>query len=364
MTKVKEFPFDVCAIDSFKLHIPISAVTIISPELNETRINLEIGNDTGVVHSEKEIKTRSKEIEFNGYSIKACIVTRHNVNTMRDSTHLELYLHTKILEHDYFNGFTMQSIEQVYNKLMENKSFHVDFDLFLLSRVSDVDFKKDIQVDKEAFLDFTKYMKSISKERKIRDKGAYKYANGNIEWNNRKTSTIANPFIKLYYKTEEAKERKGEFFETYFDVNKLPCIVRAEGTISRSPEIKKFFNIDSSNLVAILNLTSEQINTFICHSIRAAVKEPNKVKIERNSEGLTTIDQLIYINLSLCLKTLNMTFDSAKEMILETFPDKSKKYYVKKRLTEVYDVYFKNDKQVKLNTSREDILKKFGFPYN
>jgi hypothetical protein len=364
MTKVEIFPFDVCAIDSFKLHIPIGAVTIINPELNETRTNLEIGNDTGVVHSEKIIKTRSKEIEFEGYSIKACIVTRHNVNTRKESQFLELYLHTKILEKDYFKGFTMSSIERVYNKLISTKNFHVDFEIFLLSRVSDVDFKKDIQVEKESFLDFTKYMKSISKDRKVRDKGAYKYTNGNIEWNKRETSTIANPFLKLYYKTDEAKERKSEFFETYFDINNLPSVVRGEATIKRSTEIKKFFNLSSANLIDILKLTSEQINSFIYHSIQSAVKQPPKVKIERKIEGLNTTDQLLYINLSLCLKSLDMTFDAAKDLVLENIPDKSRRSYVKKRMLEIYDVYFKNDTQVKLNTSREDILKKFGFPYN
>jgi hypothetical protein len=111
-------------------------------------------------------------------------------------------------------------------------------------------------------------------------------------------------------------------------------------------------------------LTSEQINSFIYHSIQSAVKQPPKVKIERKIEGLNTTDQLLYINLSLCLKSLDMTFDATKDLVLENIPDKSRRSYVKKRMLEIYDVYFKNDTQVKLNTSREDILKKFGFPYN
>lgn len=370
MTKIIKFPFGVCSIDSLKLHIPISLVKDISPELNETRTNYEVGNETGVVHSEKILKTRSKKIDFGVYHVKACIVTRHNVHTRNENTYLELYLNTKILEKDYFKGLTKHNIRDVWNKLMRTKHFYCDFDIFMLSRVSDVDFKKDIEVPKEDFVDFTKYMRSISKERKVRDKGVFRYANGNIEWNKRETSTIANPFLKLYYKNEEAIERNEEvsgFFNEYFDMRELPSIVRGEATIKRSTEIKKFFNLESSNLCDVLNLTSEQIGNFIVHSINASILKP-KVKIDKQNDkqikGKSTIEHLAFITLNLCLKNLDMTPEKAIELISENVPNKDKRYYLKKLVQKIYEENFQNDEQVKFNITRETILAKFGFTHN
>ena len=150
MTKIELF-----SIDSLKLRIPFHEVTIIDKSILDTKRKLivseaitdsnkklyhwETGELLGEILSEDKIKGLTTEIKFNSYSIKIAIISLYDFKQKQSDEFLEVYLHSKILEQNYFDGFTQQNIKSVYDKLMSAKVFFCSEDIFLNSTLNDID---------------------------------------------------------------------------------------------------------------------------------------------------------------------------------------------------------------------------------
>ena len=91
------------AIDSCKLRIKLSDVIILDTSILDKHSIIKVNDVTGELVSQQEIKSLSKEIKFNGYSIKVAITEYYDFKQKSKEVFLEVYLHSKILEQSGFS---------------------------------------------------------------------------------------------------------------------------------------------------------------------------------------------------------------------------------------------------------------------
>lgn len=363
MTKIELF-----SIDSLKLRIPFHEVTIIDKSILDTKRKLIISDVTGEILSEDKIKSLTTEIKFKSYSIKIAIISLYDFQQKQSDEFLEVYLHSKILEQNYFDGFTQQNIKSVYDKLMSAKVFFCSEDIFLTSTLNDIDIKHDFKLDNKTFKELCKELQSRASTTKKLGQGANLYENNNLTFNRRETSSYAKPHVKFYDKHLEATEKNSEFFNEYFgqseitirpdkidkkinedktserdiskhfcDTSKYSDIIihkkRVEVNCKKSSDIKKAFNLDKSNLSSILTISQNDLKQYLCYAINQNISK--LVKIEKNTNSnLSAIDIAIHIHFTNSINNQNLTFIETLQSFLPHFEDKQMKIRIKKKCNE------------------------------
>ena len=211
MTKIQEF-----SIDSLKLRIPFQEITILDKSILDTRKKLIISDATGEILSEDKIKSLSTEIKFHNYSIKVAIVNQYNLQSKEIEDVLEIYLHSKVLEGNYFDGITKNNLRLIYDKLIGAKVFMCSYETFINSSVNDIDIKYDFISDKSTFSTLCNELKSRARQSTKLGNGQAMYKNGNLTFNRRESSTLSSPFVKFYDKELESIEKNNKFFNHFF----------------------------------------------------------------------------------------------------------------------------------------------------
>ena len=186
--------------------------------------------------------------------------------------------------------------------------------------------------------------------------------NGNIEFNTRKTSTSTSPFLKLYDKELEAIERKNEFFDTYFNVNDLRNLKRIEATLKSTKEVKQSLNLETSNLVSLLNSTPGELNEVISNAVNINLKAIKEVTIKKSKvERSNNLDKMIYIHFANMLDNQNLFFEEALAITLEHFTDKQNKFRIKKKIVKIYSEEIAEIEHKKVNLKRVELLSLIGW---
>lgn len=175
------------AIDSCKLRIKLSEVIIIDASILDKHSIIKVNDVTGELVSQQQIKSLSKEIKFNGYSIKVAITQYHDFKKKLNEEFLEIYLHSKILEHNYFDGITLNNISQIYHKLMTAKVFECSEQTFITSLVNDVDIKVDFIASKVLFKQLCTELKNRSSKHTTLGQGSKLWGNSNLTFNRRES---------------------------------------------------------------------------------------------------------------------------------------------------------------------------------
>jgi hypothetical protein len=320
------------AIDSCKLRIKLSEITILDNTILDRHSIIKVNDITGELVSQQQIKGLTKEIKYNGYSIKVAITEYYDFKQKTKEEFLEVYLHSKILEQSYFDGITIKNISQIYHKLMTAKVFHCSEETFMTSLVNDIDIKVDFFASKILFQQLCKELKNRSANHTTLGQGSKLYDNSNLTFNRRESSTLAKPFVKFYDKELESIEKNQQFFKD-FPTSEIKDKKRLEVTIKKTSDIKQFFNIEKSNFESILNITQSEFQRFVGYAVKQNLN--NKVKIEKSTwENKSAIDILIHIHFSNSIDNQNLTFLETMEEFLSHFDDKQMKIRIKKRANE------------------------------
>ena len=327
--KIKE----LFAIDSLKLRIPFNFVKILDRNVLDEKTKIIINNSSGEILSEDKIKSLTTEIKFNNYNIKVAIVEQYDFQLKDTFLYLEIYLHSKILEGNYFEGITESNIELIYKKLMDAKVFYCDFETFTTSSINDIDIKYDFYSDKDTFKELCSDLKARAKQSNQLGKGIASYKNDNLTFNRRESSTLHSPFVKFYDKQIEAREKNKTFFDSYIPFELIKDKKRIESTIKKSSDIKKFFNLDASNFNTILYIPQHELNRFVSHSIQQNID--SEIKIEKSLDNSkSAIDIQIHIHFTNSIQNQNSTFLKTLNSYLTHFEDKQMKIRIKKKCIE------------------------------
>jgi hypothetical protein len=362
MTKIEQF----CSIDSLKLRLPMSEVRIIDTSILDTKTKYVISDISGEIISEDKIKSLTSEIKFNGYSIKVALISLYEFATKSTNDYLEIYLHSKILEHSYFEGMTSTNIALVYQRLMSANIFECSLNTFMNSPVNDIDIKLDLDIENNVFNELCKELNSRTTTTTKLGQGGKRYDNGNLTFNRRETSTLAKPFVKFYNKELEANEKNSEFFNLYIPNKLIKDKKRIEVTCKKSTDIRKYFHDNYvgnslssiSEYPSVINLRyvtlipHEKLLNYLCYAINQNISKP--IKIAKSTiKNQSAIDIQIQIHFTNSITNQGMTFMQTLNGYLEHFEDKQMRMRMKKKCLEWNN---KGANQSTNETTSNDIL--------
>jgi hypothetical protein len=338
MTKIEKHFLLKSSIDSFKYRIDLHRVKVIDKNLLDCLITQTINSATGEIISSRELKLNSLKPEFDFYHIHFAI------NDLFGEKFLVILINSKLLQNDYLNGIKMSNIHVVYNRIMECKIIDISFEDFLLGLVSDIDIKKDFELDIDSFKNVINTLYQNTKPTKQSKYGVNKFTqeqNVGIQWNQRENATAKHPFLKLYHKEIEAKHGTNkEFFYNYIDLKQTKNVVRCEATIRGRKELK-MYGIQGNRLIDILKVSESDLSKVIEYAIDLNI-EP-RLKIPKAKNGMSATETIIYGFISHMIQNDNLSFESVLNQILRLFDmsnekDKAtKKKRAKKLLISIYE---------------------------
>jgi hypothetical protein len=339
MTKIEKHFLLKSSIDSFKYRIDLHKVKILDKNLLDCLITQTINSATGEIISSRELKLNSLKPEFDFYHIHFAI------NDLFGEKFLVILINSKLLQNDYLNGIKMSNIHTIYNRIMECKVIDISFEDFLsLGLVSDIDIKKDFELDIDSFKNVISTLYQNTKPTKQSKYGVNKFTqeqNIGIQWNQRENATAKHPFLKLYHKEIEAKHGTNkEFFYNYIDLKQTKNVVRCEATIRGSKELK-MYGIQGNRLIDILKVSEEDLSKVIEYAIDLNI-EP-RLKIAKSKNGMSATETIIYGFIVNMIQNQNLPFESILNHILRYFDEditKSKrmnKMRAKKLLISIYE---------------------------
>lgn len=340
MPKISNKPhFSKVSTDSFKLRIPLNLVEVIDITLLGTwqYVNDKTGEVNPYFNKKNSVTIKSKGITTR-YGIEQQVGKNKQVNAF-----LVILINAKILGKDYFQGFTIENIPQVYKELMAQKVVTFNLSDFLKNSYgTDVDFKKDVRC--KQWDRVVNEMRTISKQSKQKNKG-YSYFNQKnnkgIEWSTRKTTSYkSNPYLKVYHKEIELKNNSLEFKNEYLQGQNIDNLVRIETTIKNNAHFR-YLGLPENRLENILSLTDEQKET-IMQSALSKHLEPRINNLKNNNE-LKPMEKVLYGYINLSLDS-GMSFERGKNLVLKTIDNKTERSRKRKQLDEIYNKHIKGSK--------------------
>lgn len=355
-------------IDSFKLRIPLSQVKLIDGKLDRHVVVLDANTGEEI----QDFKEKAYSLREYGKTTWYAISTSSIGKDQRD-TFVCILINSKILEGSYQNGISNKNIKQLFDTIIAQDVIEVSFDNFLDGLVTDCDFKKDILMDFNK--DVVNRLCHQTKTSIYSKKGVHAFRssiNLGVQWSDRKKGTPQNPYLKIYHKGIELKNKAwtdskgfkeiGVFYgwfikETQID-DYVDDMVRVEFTIKD----KKHFNkvgIKYNRLSHILNIPNDEnelkelhktcsdnvksdINVHLEQVLRKITDihlnrriPPKKV---RNDLTPTQIMQLAAIRRGM----MSGDFNNVLVDYTQNIENEKSKYNMVKNLTHLYEFYIKN----------------------
>ena len=189
------FMIDNIEIDSFKIRMPIYLVDIIDESIKSKW--LLVNELTGIM-DEANFKNNSISYNLDGIKTKFGLEVQ-KIRSESSDEFLIILINSKILKKRYFQGITKNNIKFVYKYLISLQAVYFDFETFLNSEITDVDFKRDT-IHKD-FIKTIPKLYELARLRKEKNQGCKKYITKNnqgIEFSDRKTTSIKDaPFLKI-----------------------------------------------------------------------------------------------------------------------------------------------------------------------
>ena len=369
MSKVKKDSLFESSIDSFRYKIPLESIDVINMNVLDAMINVKINATTGEVLKQTKTANGWIEIPKDGYEIG------FSKGDIFGTEYALIKISSKLLEHRYLEGITMQNIELIYNNIMSCKVFEMSFEQFLSEGIlTDIDIKKDVELSREDFKKGIKELAKFSKPRSRKKFGVNTFTSRNnvgVEWNDRATANAQNPFLKIYDKELESRHKdslqinKGEtpFFDTYVDHQELKNRVRMEATIKNKETAKKH-GIESLTLIDVLKLTPTELNKIIVDSLNANVQPRTPTPRMPKNENLSPAEIIQYVLLNTLIENQGLDSETAIEYVLGHFDEQSNKVAksrMKSQLQDIYDRHIELQKYAKTNIRLKSFFDSLGW---
>ena len=369
MSKVKKDSLYESSIDSFRYKIPLKSIDVINMNVLDAMINVKINATTGEVLKQTRTANGWIEIPKDGYEIG------FSKGDIFGTEYALIKISSKLLEHRYLEGITMQNIELIYNNIMSCKVFEMSFEQFLSEGIlTDIDIKKDVELSREDFKKGIKELAKFSKPRSRKKFGVNTFTSRNnvgVEWNYRATANAQNPFLKIYDKELESRYKdslqinKGEtpFFDTYVDSKELKNRVRMEATIKNKETAKKH-GIESLILMDVLKLTPTELNKIIVDSLNANVQPRTPEPRMPKNQNLSPTEIIQYVLLNTLIQNQSLDVDTAIEYVLGHFNEQSNKVAkarMKTQLQGIYERHIELNKYAQTNTRLKSFFDSLGW---
>lgn len=256
------------SIDSLKIRIPVDYVTILCPELRDSS-NLIVNDATGRIVGKHSTNKRS----FTNGGIETPYTHEAmNVGSL-PGYFVTVGLNSKILQDQYFDGLTTDTVGYAYDRIMEQGVIECTRAAFLSqAHCTDIDVKRDSlhQGGTAAFREQLKQLQASTRVTRKKGTGCRlftKKGNIGIEWSDRRTTAFSTaPFLKMYHKGQELiyKPRSAEFARDHLHGFNYADIIRIEATIKNKQHYQSIFGAEAvPTLENVVNLTPQQLGKAI-----------------------------------------------------------------------------------------------------
>jgi len=365
-------------IDSCKLRILTKYVRN-APEIFINCIserNITNRNTGEVLESEEETITQhifSNDNGITNISIRLQYQVINNIkldNGKYETITEEFYtfkITSKLLKQNYFNGIDNNTIKQIYEYIL-SIGFDIDFDNFIKSELTDIDYKFDIILAPETYKSIAKQYVLNAKEWKELHKGLDIYnqkTNQGIGFGIRERATPSYPFMKVYNKELETTYKSIEFINKYSSI--IQNMYRWEFTIKNKKHFEKIelnntleshlqlVEFNQSKLWELFNLYHNihlnKITNSIEETLKKEYKNMNEIVLSALVEKLIKENDFGYTSIVKYFETL-----------FENTP-KTSKYRMLNQVEEIYNNFklsANGKKKIEVNEETENVMKLIG----
>lgn len=340
------------SIDSVRLRIPIAKVQILDSHIN--RRVLSVIADTGEVIDQKQKKDLL--IERNGVRLKAYVG-----RTPMGEESLYLGVHSKFLGERYFEGITKFNLKLLYESLMGFEKFHLSYDTFVTSCVTDVDFKQDFLADNYLVEDALTWMAKYYIARtkigtgvKVWHKGLNGEYSGH-QFNERESrSPLKSPYLKVYQKYYSSLQAENKPFFDGFGIEVNPRTWRMEWTLKDKKGLATFGM--KNRLLDITETSQETLDSVRVSFLQSLfVMKPRK-----ETTGIAPKDKVLFNLIEFALDNSQLSFSVLLDLITRDL-DKANKSKRRKHINEIWMAYFKDSEVGKKDVEKGKILSILGW---
>ena len=359
-------------IDSLKIRIPLLFVSVKDLSLNNhwSKVCVENGEINDTYQAKKELKEYAISTTA---KVKIGFEKRYTTNGQNEEC-LVILLNSKFLRDRYFQGIHFDIIRDIYNDLIALNIFDVDFDTFVRSECTDIDFKFDEFMDQDTWNSLLSQFMSATIPSAQLDKGHNRFKpskndpfNNGLQYNKRSTATKSRPFFKLYWKGGELLSNSNEFYREHLSgsitESQVKQIVRIETTI-KNREHAKYVGIESTTLLSLLSLTEATKEKMFNKIISKHLHKPTRsITIEKAKDSalLSPTDQVQYNAIMSLMSYAKLTAIDVIELLLQGIESPVARSRKKTSLNEIYELHIKGNKTdisvEKINT----FFAKFGW---
>jgi hypothetical protein len=274
---------------------------------------------------------------------------------------------SKLLKHNYYNGIDNNTIKQIYEYIL-SIGFDIEFDNFIKSELTDIDYKFDIILAPEIYKSIAKQYVLNAKEWKELHKGLDIYnqkTNQGIGFGIRERATPSYPFMKVYNKELETTYKSFEFINKYTSV--MQNMYRWEFTIKNKKHFEKLelnntleshLELVENNQAKLWNIFNQyhnihlnKITTSIEETLKKEYKNMNEIVLSALVEKLIKENDFGYTSIVKYFETL---FENTS---------KTSKYRMLNKVEEIYNNFklSANGKtKIQTNEETENVMKLIG----
>ena len=355
-----------CSIDSLKLRLEIPLLTSYNKRLDK---NLTTIDDDGVI--EDEFKRKSKRYFLDGFSLYASISKNVPVGFNRRCDCLILLINSKQLGSRYFEGITLLTLPIIYNLVKSLEILDCDYDTFLASSPTDIDFKKDHELEFDEYKELINGCDLMTKESTQSCFGNNVFrgkTNYGIQWSKRESNKFLKaPFTKIYHKGYEfitLTEDKGskDFADKYLSHIDFNEVFRIETQVKNKEHLKRLkIGLEDFTLKDLLNLSSESKDKILSTAINSHLSPRTKSLSFKSKSKLTPSNHMHLSSLLGLINEANFSFKRACNFLINNIENDSSKSLKKKVLTDLYNDHIKDTNYDRKSSKIENVLDGLGW---
>jgi len=356
-------------IDSTKIRIPLEDCEVLNEGLFSHYVL--VNELTGEV-SNTDFKRNCWIGQTNGIkcriaveSIKTSLATRGGHPTL--GKYVTMVITSKMLGKDYFKGISKETLPIVYDYVMSLGVIHCSYDTFQLALTTDTDICKDFKASFNEMRDLFNLMELQSVPYSKRGVGVRAYTKGEnengIEWNDRNTTSLKHPFVKLYSKHldlygQGIRQDRKDFANNYINESDCKDVYRVEVTVKNKKAFRAY-EVTDTRLCSIVDLSQEKMSQIVSNSLKKNTVRPTKTKTKSEKSDMTPQEKFIYNNLSIILHST--PYSIAIQMMTEDLPPSSRVQYTKK-VDAIYTKWIKGKESYK-SENLEQLMKTVGWVF-
>jgi len=348
---ISSIPFGRIKVDSLKIIIPFSEVTVLDGKFNQEYIETKFYQATGEVLQSinRDIKVFSTQkgikVKLEVFKIKYARIKEKGYS---GEEYLVFQPSSKFLKEIYFDGINFHNLPTIYDYLISLNIVRFTYESLLNARFKDVDFCIDFLIDIEEFKLINKNIEFNVLEKSKHFVKQFNNYSG-LQFNEREKATPTKPFCKFYHKSTELINNSTDFYNEYLKQDYSDLINKGIGRYEitiKDAKFKKRYKIESVTVNELFNIPYDSIQSMFKKILPNYLYKNTK---EKKMTGTPT--EIIHFNTINYLIEYGASEQEILNRLLKGIDEKKAKSRSKKMLQELFN---KVENPIKLEQNNEE----------